>query len=452
MRAVKLSEMSAPLRGELVGDDVSFAAVSTDSRQIDAGDLFVALAGEKFDGHDFLDEVARSGAGSALVSRHCDTALPQLVVADTQQSLGELAKLNRDQFSGVLVGITGSCGKTTAKNFLAAIFAEAGPTLSTAGNFNNEIGMPLTLLRLQPEHEFAVIEMGAAGAGHIAYLCGISQPDVAVLLNAMLAHLDGFGSVDGVAHAKGEIFQSLGEKQTAVINADSEYAALWREMAAGATQLEFGLGDSAAVTATAIEDLPVGCRFQLHTPAGAAPVALQIPGRHNVYNALAAAAAALAAGVMLEQVVAGLQKVAAGSGRLSRLVGIGGAQLIDDSYNANPGSVRAAIDVLAVSSGKRWLVLGAMAELGVDSESLHAEIGEYASARGIERLWACGDETAATVDAFAEGGRHFSNSDQLVAAISEVLGEGDVVLVKGSRSAAMDRVVAALAVATGEGS
>ena len=448
MRRFALSELSRPLEGRLLDGDASFGAVCTDSRALQPGDLFVALRGERFDGHRFLGDACSAGAAAAVVAQDIPEPLPTLKVSDTREALGRLAALNRSHFEGALVGITGSCGKTSVKNMLAAILGELGSTHATAGNYNNEVGMPLTLLQLEPRHRYAVIEMAAARQGDIRYLCDIARPDVSVLLNALPAHLEGFGSVDAVARAKGEIFQGLDPDATAVINGDSDHAPLWREMAAGSRRIEFGLAKTAAVSAGDIACDGPGCRFTLLTPAGETLVELALPGRHQVMNALAAAAAAVAIDASPDAIAAGLAKVRATEGRLVHRELAGGVTLIDDSYNANPGSVKAAIDLLAGLSGRRWLVLGAMSELGADSESLHGEVGRYAREAGIDRCWVTGGDTPATASAFGEGGRHFDSRESLLDALRGDMAAGDTVLVKGSRSASMDWLVTTLS--TGE--
>jgi UDP-N-acetylmuramoyl-tripeptide--D-alanyl-D-alanine ligase len=454
MRSFALSELSEPLAARMLGVDAHFDAVSTDSRSIQPGELYVALSGENFDGHCFVARVSELGACAALVSRPGPFPIPVLQVDDTRRALGQLGALNRLHFTGELVAITGSCGKTTVKNMLSAILQNCGETLATAGNFNNEIGLPLTLLRLQPQHRYAVLEMGASRAGDISYLCELAQPTVTVVLNALPAHLQGFGSVDDVARAKGEILSALDGRGTAVFNADSEYAPLWRKLAGEAACLEFGFGDQAAIRAVDIETTAVnGSCFTLRSPAGELAIRLSLSGRHNIANALAAAAAALAVGASLEQVRAGLADLVAEPGRLDRFITATGATVLDDSYNANPGSTKVAIDVLAGNPGRRWLVLGAMSELGEGSASLHAEVGRYARAQGIDLLWGTGGNDAGeAVSAFGESGRYFDSRDELAAAMTSCIGAGDVVLVKGSRSAGMESVVAALRGDDGGGS
>ncbi len=452
MRPMTLSELVAPLQASLVGPDRQFHTVTTDSRNVTSGELFVALRGDNFDGHDFLGQVAAAGAAAALVSQPTDADLPCLRVEDTQRALGRLGAYNRALFKGPLVAITGSSGKTTVKNMVRSVLARKGRTLATEGNLNNEIGVPLTLLALEPGVEYAVVEMGAAKAGDIAWLCELGRPTVALLLNAMPAHLQGFGTVDDVAGAKGEIFDALGSGDVAVINADLPWAQAWRDRAGDARVIDFGLQAPAAVTATAVQSRGVkGISFTAVTPQGDMAVTLSLPGGHNVANALAATAVGLACGLALDEIRAGLESVQPTAGRLATALSPTGATVIDDCYNANPGSVRAAIAMLSGCEGRRTLVLGAMRELGPTSDALHREIGEYARASGIERFWGVGPELQCALDAFGSGGRWFENCEALVAALDGEFGPDDMVLVKGSRSARMERVLYALLAAAPAG-
>jgi UDP-N-acetylmuramoyl-tripeptide--D-alanyl-D-alanine ligase len=445
MRAMRLSELQIPLAAQLHGTDCDILGVSTDSRTLRSGDLFVALRGANFDGHDYVPQVGTKGATAALVSAPVDVALPQLQVVDTQHALGLLGAYNRQLYSGPLVAITGSSGKTTVKNMVAAVLAQRGVTLATEGNFNNEIGVPLTLLRLRPGVEFAVVEMGAAGAGHIDYLCALARPTVALLLNAMPAHLDGFGSVEGVAAAKGEIFDRLGATDVAVINADQAWAKQWRKRAAPASVLDFGLQHPAAISARDIHSRGVeGISFTASTPVGDMAMRLILPGVHNVANALAAVAVGLACQLSLTEIRDGLESLHPVGGRLRSMRSPQGVVVIDDCYNANPGSVRAAIDLLASCPGRRTLVLGAMLELGANSSALHREVGEYARTAGIDQLWGVGPELAVCVNAFGTNGRYFEERAAVLSSLTGQFEVGDTVLVKGSRSAGMEQVLQAL--------
>jgi UDP-N-acetylmuramoyl-tripeptide--D-alanyl-D-alanine ligase len=445
MRALTLSELEVPLGAKILGVDCEFTGVSTDSRTMQPGNIFVALRGEHFDGHTYLREVESEGASAALVSVAVPDTFSQLLVEDTQRALGLLGAYNRQLYSGPLVAITGSSGKTTVKNMVHAVLSRRGETLSTLGNFNNEIGVPLTLLRLQPGVEFAVIEMGAARAGDIDWLCELARPTVALLLNAMPAHLEGFGSVEGVAAAKGEIFDRLGEGDIAVINADQPWAKQWRKRAGSAAVLDFGLEQPAAISARDIHNRGLeGVSFTASTPVGDMAMRLTLPGAHNVANALAAVAVGLACEVPLTGIRDGLESLQPVNGRLRTINSPQGAAVIDDCYNANPGSVRAAIDMLATCPGCRTLVLGAMRELGDSSNDLHREVGEYASAAGIEQLWGVGPELEVCVQAFGAGGQYYEDRAALISHLTGHFGQGDTVLVKGSRSAGMEQVLDAL--------
>lgn len=439
----RLTQAAAWLAAERTGADVEFHGVSTDTRSLPAGALFIALRGPRFDAHDYVAEAAARGAVALLVERAVDSPLPQLIVRDTRLALGRLAAAWRLHCNTPLVAITGSNGKTTVKEMSRAIFAQSGAVLATEGNLNNDIGVPLTLLRLTPQHRHAVIEMGANHAGEIAYLSDLAQPDAAVITNAGPAHLEGFGSVEGVARAKGEIYRGLRENGVAVINADDAFADLWRGMAGTQRQLCFGMAPEAAVTA---RWQPEGCgsRLWLQTPVGETELLLPVPGRHNVMNALAAAALALALDLSLEAIRRGLAGMQGVAGRLARRAAFNGAQLIDDSYNANPASMRAAIDVLAACAAPRILVVGDMGELGANAMPLHREIGAYARSAGIDALYATGPLSLATVEGFGAGAQHFADCAALAAALRKVLTVESTVLVKGSRSARMERVVEAL--------
>jgi len=391
-----------------------------------------------------------AGAAGALVSAAQPAALPQIVVRDTQAALEQAARAWRAHFGGPLIGVAGSNGKTTAKEMTAAILAQAGETLATRGNLNNHIGVPLTLLRLSPAHRFAVIEMGANRAGEVAALVALARPSVGLITNAGAEHLEGFGSLEGVARAEGEMVAGLSDAATAVINADDAFAGLWRRSTL-ARVVTFGVRTRADFSASDVQatvgEAGFRTQFRLNAPQGSAAIELALGGAHNVANALAAAAAAASAGATLEHIAAGLATVRAVPGRLQFKQTRGGAWLIDDSYNANPSSVRAAIEVLAGLSGRRWLVLGDMGELGEFATEAHSSIGEFARAQGIERLYASGALMARAVESFGAGARWYPDTTALTAALSEALaGAGPAVrlLVKGSRFNRLERVVDAL--------
>jgi len=440
------SQVAGWVNGQLAGEDRVFHGAGSDSRTIASGMLFIALKGPNHDGHDHVAAAAERGVAAVLVERQLPVTIPQIVVNDTHAALGELGSAWRQNLGLPLAAVTGSNGKTTVKEMTAAILSKVGATLATRGNLNNDIGVPLTLLRLDDHYRFGVIEMGANHPGEIAYLVKLTRPQVAVITNAGAAHLEGFGSVEGVARAKGEIFADLTFDGVAVINADDAFAELWHSMADHCRIFTFGLEQPADVSAHWQGDAH-GSTLQLQTPYGSAGVRLALPGRHNVMNALAATAVAIAMGVALDAVVAGLEGLQPVGGRLQVRHGIGGATIIDDSYNANPTSLRAGIDVLAACSGQRYLALGDMGELGAEAEQLHAEAGSYARQAGIDRVYATGPLSTRTVSAFGEGARHFADQQQLIAALRADLAETVTVLVKGSRSSRMERVVAAL---TGE--
>jgi len=443
-----LSELLGPLSAEQRGADVRFTQVSTDSRALLDGALFVALKGDRFDGHTFVVQARERGAVAALVSQFVDVDLPQLKVADTLAGLQQLARLWRQRFEIPVVAVTGSNGKTTTKQMLAAIFRTRGPVLATQGNLNNHIGVPLTLLQLRGEHRTAVIEMGANHLGEIELLASIAQPNVGVITQAGDAHLEGFGSREGVARGKGELFAGLGAQGVAVINADDAYFGLWQSLAASSSMLSFGLSEHADVRALHLEpQAGAGTRFTLVTPQGRAEVLLPIPGRHNVMNALGAAACGIALGLEPAQIAIGLAQMEGAAGRLSWKTTPQGARLLDDSYNANPTSLRAGLELLAELPGRRWLVLGNMGELGPNAAQLHAEAGATARQLGIEKLFSVGPLAAEAARAFGNGAAQYETTEQLAAALAPQLDKTVTLLVKGSRSARMERVVAAL---TGE--
>jgi len=449
-----LAEFARACGGELAGADAAFTEVASDSRTLTPGQLFLALRGPHFNGNDFVAAALALGAAGAVVDAAQPVALAQIVVRDTQAALTRAARAWRAAFTGPLVGVAGSNGKTTAKEMTAAILSEAGSCLATRGNLNNHIGVPLTLLRLAPEHRFAVVEMGANRAGEVAALVELARPSVGMITNAGAEHLEGFGSLEGVARAEGEMVAGLDATATAIINADDEFAALWR----GSTRahvVTFGVRSRADFSAGEVrsEVAVAGFRthFRLTAPQGSARIELAVGGAHNVANALAAAAAGAAAGATLEQIAAGLARVRAVPGRLQFRQARNGAWLVDDSYNANPSSVRAAIEVLGGLTGSRWLVLGDMAELGDYAPQAHAGIGEYARARGVERLYATGALMASAVASFGAGAYWYADVAALTAALGEALaaaGPGVRILVKGSRFNRLERVVAAL---SGEG-
>ncbi|MDO9012348.1 MAG: UDP-N-acetylmuramoyl-tripeptide--D-alanyl-D-alanine ligase [Gallionella sp.] len=445
-----LSQAARVLNARLIADgqDVQFSAVSTDTRDLKPGDLYIALRGEHFDGANFVAQAVASGAVAALVnadSYHGEACTcPLILVEDTRIALGQLAAYWRSQFDIPLVAITGSNGKTTVKEMLAAILRVASggddAVLATKGNLNNDIGMPLTLLKLNAQHRYAVIEMGMNHPGEIDYLTRIASPQVALINNASGAHLEGMGSVEAVAHAKGEIFAGLQHEGSAIINADDAYAPLWRSLASVHSLLEFGLNGEADVSGV-WHPRATGLRLIAQTPSGDFTADLQVPGEHNARNALAATAAAIALNLPLESIVAGLEKFGGVAGRLQRKAARNGAVVIDDTYNANPASLQAAIAVLAQAEGRRVLVLGDMGELGENAAEFHAGIGAVARQSGIEKLYALGELSRNAVREFGDEAQHFDCVEDLLNALEIEMEAGTTVLVKGSRFMKMERVV-----------
>jgi UDP-N-acetylmuramoyl-tripeptide--D-alanyl-D-alanine ligase len=443
-----LSEAARLAAGELVGNDADAKRVVTDTRTLAPGDLFVALKGERFDAHEFVAQALTQGAVGAMVDlSSAIDAMPVIKVDDTRLALGRLAAGWRKRFAGALIGVTGSNGKTTVKEMIASILAAhdgAETVLATAGNFNNDVGLPLTLLRLRPHHKYAVIEMGMNHPGEIRYLSFLARPAVALVNNALRAHLGGFvGGLQGVAQAKAEIFEGLAEGGTAVINADDANAELFREAAKNFQRLEFGLtaGD---VHAREVLLEPTSSCFVLVTPGGEATVELPAPGEHNVRNALAAAALAIALHVPLPSIVRGLAAFAGVKGRLQLKRAANGAHLIDDTYNANPDSMIAGLNVLASAAAPRWFVMGDIGELGETAPQLHAEVGAYARSKGIDKVLTLGELSRHAADAFGEGAQHFSERAALIAHLQTALPANATVLIKGSRFMRMEQVVEAL--------
>lgn len=449
MVELQLAEIAEGIGGRLVGEDVSVHSVSTDTRTLEKGDFFVALKGPAFNGHDYLQQAVDREASAAMVSEERAPLLPVVHVEDTRLGLGQLAALWRQRANARVIGITGSNGKTTVKEMLASILAREGSVLATRGNLNNDIGVPLTLTRLQSE-DFAVVEMGANSPGEIDYLSKIARPDVAVLNNAGRAHLEGFKDQAGVARAKLEIINGLVDDGVFVFNADDQFAPLWREAATSRSCITFGMVQPADVRSSADSarfnwtDSGFSNDFMVQIPGANLEIKLQLAGQHNQMNALAATAAAHALGVPADSIESGLAAVKPVPGRLCSVRGITGCRLLDDSYNANPESVATAVDVLKTAPGRRVLVLGDLGELGETEQSLHAEIGLLAKRAGIDLLFTCGALSAAAAEAFGSGATHTENQDALISKLRAGIAQGDTLLIKGSRTAAMDRVVAAL--------
>jgi len=440
---MSLAEAAAATAGRASRGAVAFDGVSTDTRGLARGDLFVALRGERFDGHAFLQAAASAGAAAVMVEEGYSGALPlpALFVPDTRRGLGDLARAWRARFSPAVIGIAGSNGKTTVKEMIAAIlrrhFGDAA-VLATAGNLNNDIGMPLTVLKLRAAHRCCAIELGMNHKGEIAYLASIACPTVALVNNAQREHLEFMRSVAEVAAENASVYDALPADGVAVVNADDAHAAFFRKAAGRRKVVDFGLDAAAAVSGGyALKGL--SSEIRIRTAAGEAPATLAIPGLHNVRNALAAAACALAVGIDEKTIGEGLSAFRPYTGRLQVKQARSGATVIDDSYNANPDSVRAAIDVLASCPGPTALVLGDMGEVGTQGVEFHREVGSYASSRRISRLYAIGEAAVHAVEAFGPGARHFDSVEALAASV-----EGKSILVKGSRFMRMERVVAAL--------
>jgi len=447
-----LSDVAGRLDGRLVGADCSFDGASIDSRAIKPGQLFIALTGPRFDGHDYLAEVAAKGAVAALVEREIPgVTLPQLVVRDCRVALGQLGQVNRDAFEGPVAAITGSSGKTTVKEMLAAILRVRGPALATRGNLNNDLGAPLTLLELAPEHWAAVIELGASRIGEIRYTVGLTRPMVALINNAGTAHVGEFGGPEKIVEAKGEILEGLDATGVAVLNLDDKAFPIWKARAGARTVLTFALGNpDADFHAGPVTNDARGCpAFELRCNDGIESIQLNLLGEHNVRNALAAAAAARAMGATLPEIGRGLNSVQPVKGRTVAQVTAAGTRVIDDTYNANPSSVNAAVDILAGFSGRTVLVLGDIGELGDWAIEGHRQVGAYARGK-VSALYAVGPLMANAVAAFGEHARHFETQADLIQALAAEQVADTTILIKGSRSAAMEHVVAALCGASGE--
>jgi len=454
-----LTAAAQAIGGTQLGKDAEFVSVGTDTRTMQRGALFVALRGERFDGHDFVRQALECGAAGVMVDSRfgiqdsgVDEFAPLIVVEDTKLGLGKLAAAWRNRFDIPLIAVTGSNGKTTVKEMLASILRaqadDAEAVLATQGNLNNDIGMPLMLLRLRPSHRFAVIEMGMNHLGEIDYLTHLAQPTVALVNNAQVAHIGEVGGIDNIARAKGEIYGGLRAGGVAVINADDAFAPMWRALNQGHEIIDFALEHPAKVTGH-YEILAEGSQLEITLPNANISTRLQVPGVHNVRNALAASAAACAVGATPDAIAKGLSGFEGVKGRLQRKTVLHGATLIDDTYNANPGSVRAAIDVLAQMPGEKILVLGDMGELGEDSAQLHAEIGAYAKARGVDALFCLGEMCGHAAQAFGANAWHYERIQELLADLENRLTSEVTVLVKGSRFMEMERVVKSFEVARG---
>lgn len=447
-----LSWFAKACGGELIGIDRAYAGVSSDTRTIKPGELFVALRGPRFNANEFVAAAAAAGAVGAVVDARVDAPIAQILVGDTLEALQKSSAAWRAQFRMPLIGVAGSNGKTTCKEMTAAILSRAGETLHTRGSLNNHIGVPLTLHRLDAAQRFAVIEIGTNHPGEVAALCRLAKPTVGLITNAGAEHLEGFGSIEGAARAEGEMIAELDSSQIAVLNADDEFIGLWRGMTR-ARVVTFGVEKPADYSAsdlqTSIDGEGFLTRFRMRTPQGTQDIELRLAGGHNVLNALCAAAAAVCAGASHDDVRTGLATMRPVPGRLQFKTAPSGAWIVDDSYNANPSSMKAGIEVLANVDARRWLVMGDMGELGDAAEQSHGEVGRFAREHHIDRLFATGKLSALAVEAFGAGAEWFADADSLAQAVNTELTREVCVLVKGSRSARLERVVNAL---TGTGS
>ncbi|MBK8814782.1 MAG: UDP-N-acetylmuramoyl-tripeptide--D-alanyl-D-alanine ligase [Methylococcaceae bacterium] len=445
---MKLSEIANKVNGEMTGHDLEICSVGIDTRIIQQGDLYVAIKGHQFDGNQFIDKAEQAGATAAIINEGFNSTLPHIKVKDTRIALGLLANAWREKADVRVVGITGSNGKTTVKEMTAAILGLNGEVLYTKGNLNNDIGVPLTLLRLNEKHKYAVIEMGANHPGEIAYTCALAKPDVAILNNAGGAHIEGFGSLEGIAMGKGEIIENLKSDGIAILNKDDKYFNYWQTIAGNKQVITFGFDETADVCARNIRleiiDNGFVTAFDLAAAGKITKISLKVAGHHNVKNALAATGAALALGIELEKIKTGLEGLKPVTGRMQPLVGRLGNIVIDDTYNANADSLKAGVDVLTNCPGKQWVVLGAFGELGPESPKIHAEIGRYLNSKGVVRLLAMGSDAKNSVQGFGKGAAFFDSQDELIGALkAEITGE-ETILVKGSRAQRMENVVAAL--------
>tara|TARA_Y100001960_G_C14769699_1_gene879182 strand:- start:2335 stop:3693 length:1359 start_codon:yes stop_codon:yes gene_type:complete len=447
MISMMLSQLAEAIDGQVIGNDVAINMVSTDTRTIEPGALFVALVGERFDAHDFALNAVEAGASALLVNRTIDSNVPQLLVEDTKQALGQLGQFVHQVCQTPTVAITGSCGKTTVKEMVASIMLNHGQVLFTAGNFNNDIGVPLTLLRSTPEDDFAVIELGANHIGEIAYTTRLVQPDVALVNNVAAAHLEGFGSIDGVKQAKGEIYQGLKPGSVAIVNLDSNGGEYWQEVLADKQVKTFSVVDSSAdfFAQQVVMNDAGEASFELVSPQGCFKVELGIIGQHNVANALAAAALAFELGATIEMVQSGLRHLAKVKGRVESISLTDTIKLIDDSYNASVPAMKAAADLLSSFKGIRWLILGNMAELGDESLALHRQVGEHAAPFKFEHVLTYGADAKAISEECQ--GTHFDTHVAMIEFIKQQLplhNEAQTLLVKGANSAGMSKIATAL--------
>jgi len=448
MITLTLSSIANAVDGQLIGDDLSIENITTDTRSINKSDLFLALKGPNFDGHKFIKQAEELGCSAVIVNHQIDTKLSQIIVKDTHKALGQVAAFVKKTVAPKTVAITGSSGKTTVKEMTSAILSRVGKVLATKGNFNNDIGVPLTLLRLDHSHDFAVVELGANHMGEISYTTQLTQPDVAVINNIAAAHLEGFGSLCGVARAKGEIFEGLSENGTALYNQDCKFATKWQWRLENKNVRRFScVSESDCYSDNVVLDDRGCASFILKTHIGNTFIELTVPGKHNVCNAVAAALIAIEFGVSLDDIRLGLAEMKPVNGRSNIHQINENIRLIDDTYNANVESIKAATDLLASYPGKRILILGDMGELGTEARSYHQEVGEYARTSKIEHLLTVGVLSQVTADAFTQlkgDVCHYSSKEALFTALQPLLENEEQqisILIKGSRSAHMEHVV-----------
>ncbi len=443
-----LHQINDIVAGELTGADVSINKISIDTRTLQAGNLYLAIIGDKYDGHDFVDQAEKSGAVAVLLEQNVDTPLPKIIVPDTRLALAKIAGAIRNKIALPVCAITGSNGKTTVKEMVAAILSVNAQVLSTQGNFNNDIGVPLTLMRLENHHDFAVIEMGANHPGEIAYTGQFVRPDISIITNVGSAHLEGFGSTEGVAQAKSEIIQCLPQNGTAVLNIDDPFFPFWLEVAGKREVITFGFSETANITATEItskiEQNQFVTTFNLITNKREIPVSLHLAGKHNVLNALAAISACLSLRISLEQIQQGLGAMKPVTGRLEPLVSEKGNIIINDTYNANPSSLEAALEVLQNCPGESWVILGAFGELGPDSKKIHADLGQLIKSGNVVRLLAVGSDAESTASTFGKGASFFSTQNELIQTLLSEITGNETLLIKGSRTQEMEKVTEAL--------
>lgn len=444
---MKLSQVANILGTEYIGNDVLVEGISTDTRSLQGGELYVALRGEHFDGNEFALKAIEQGAVACVLEHPVEGVEQSVIVADTRKALGELARAWRKQFSIPVIAVTGSNGKTTVKEMITSILKQQGNVLATQGNLNNDIGVPLTLFNLNEQHDSAVIEMGANHPGEIAYLVDIAIPDIGIVNNAAAAHLEGFGSLEGVARTKGEMFKGLGKEAIAVINADDDFVTLWDEMAGTRKKVHFALiNNEKAEVSAAWQASPEGSHVSVTMPEQSFDFQLRLPGKHNVMNALAAIAAGVAANIPTSAMKAGLESVQPVKGRLQVKPGINGSRVIDDTYNANPASLGVALEVLKAFPGQHYLALGDMGELGEESQALHEKAGKQAKDSGVQRLFTLGPLAEFAAKSFGQDAEKYQQHDDMIEVLKNELHEQITLLVKGSRSMHMEKIVEAVSV------